>query len=277
MAPAIIGYGDGDAIRTYVKNATSQVGTSYFKGVNDADTQVVAEQTNSAGTHNAVLATQTGSNNVFFATEGMLADSNMLQHAISWAARPLDSPVLKLQMGRQTSIFAARNDMDQSQEAQDVSGNDNGGVGIYDKLLPILEQWKTDFNFVGSYYVNIGNNAEDGQSTDWSISKPYYQQLLAMGNEIGTHSYTHPDDTNTLTAAQIQFEFEQSKLILEQQLGIEIKGAAVPGAPETLATSELISAYFSYLTGGYTGVGAGYPGAFGYLTPGPTSSISRPT
>ena len=89
-----------------------------------------------------------------------------------------------------------------------------------------------------------------------------------MGNEIGTHSYTHPEDTNRLTPAQIQFEFEQSKLLLEQKLGITIEGAAVPGAPESLATSQLIGQYFSYMTGGYTGVGAGYPGAFGYLTPG---------
>ena len=98
-----------------------------FQGGQRRRQQVVANQTNSDGTHNAVLATQTGCNNVFFATESMLADSNMLQHAISWAARPLDSPVLKLQMGRQASIFAARNDMDQSQEAQDVSGNVSGG------------------------------------------------------------------------------------------------------------------------------------------------------
>ena len=145
------------------------------------------------------------------------------------------------------------------------------------KLLPILEQWKAEFNFVGSYYVNIGNNAGDGQTTDWTRSKPVYDQLLAMGNEIGTHSYTHPEDTNVLSPEQIEFEFEQSKLILEQKLGITMKGAAVPGAPETLATSELISQYFSYMSGGYTGVGAGYPGAFGYLTPGSDSSISRPT
>ena len=76
-----------------------------------------------------------------------------------------------------------------------------------------------------------------------------------MGNEIGTHSYTHPEDTNVLTPAQIQFEFQQSKQLLEQQLGITIKGAAVPGAPESLATSKLIGQYFSYMSGGYTGVG----------------------
>ena len=115
-----------------------------------------------------------------------------------------------------------------------------------------------------------------GQTTDWMSSKPFYEQLLAMGNEIGTHSYTHPEDTNVLTPAQIQFEFEQSKLLLEQKLGITIEGAAVPGAPESLATSQLIGQYFSYMTGGYTGVGAGYPGAFGYLTPGSDSVYLAP-
>ena len=258
----VIGYSEGEKVRSYSENDTSQIGTSYFDGVAGGSTQVLATQATSDGTKNAVLATQTGGNNVFFATESMLADSNMLQHAIGWAARAQDVPELKLQMGRQASIFAARNDMDQSQEAQDVSG------GIYTKLGAILEQWKEEFDFVGSYYVNIGNDAEGGQTTNWDVSKPFYQQLLAMGNEIGTHSYTHPEDTNGLTPAQIQFEFEQSKLLLEQKLGITIEGAAVPGAPESLATSQLIGQYFSYMTGGYTGVGAGYPGAFGYLTPG---------
>jgi Ca2+-binding RTX toxin-like protein/peptidoglycan/xylan/chitin deacetylase (PgdA/CDA1 family) len=265
-----IGYDEGEQIRTYLKNATSQVGTAYFDGVTGGSTQVLATQTASDGTHNAVLATQTGGNNVFFATEGMLADSNMLQHAIGWAARSQDVPELKLQMGRQASLFAARNDMDQSQEARNVSD------GIYTKMLPIIEKWKTDFNFVGSYYVNIGNNAGNGQTTDWTKSKPVYDQLLAMGNEIGTHSYTHPEDTNLLTPEQIQFEFQQSKAELEQKLGITIKGAAVPGAPESLATSQLIGQYFSYVSGGYTGVGAGYPGAFGYITPGSDSLYLAP-
>jgi hypothetical protein len=245
----VIGYGEDEQIRTYLKNATSQVGTAYFEGVDGGTTQVLANQTASDGTHNAVLATQTGGNNVFFSTESMLADSNMLQHAIGWAARPENVPELKLQMGRQASLFASRNDMDQSQEIENVSG------GIYDKMLSIVEKWKTDFNFVGSYYVNIGNDASNGQTTDWTKSKPVYEQLLAMGNEIGTHSYTHPEDTNALTPAQIQFEFQQSKQMLEQQLGITIEGAAVPGAPESLATSQLIGQYFSYMTGGYTGVG----------------------
>jgi Ca2+-binding RTX toxin-like protein/peptidoglycan/xylan/chitin deacetylase (PgdA/CDA1 family) len=265
----VIGYDSGEQIRTYVKNATSQVGTAYFEGVNGASTQVLATQTASDGTHNAVLATQTGGNNVFFATESMLADSNMLQHAIGWAARSENVPELKLQMGRQASIFAARNDMDQSQEIENVNG------GIYTSMLSIVEKWKTDFNFVGSYYVNIGNDAGNGQTTDWTKSKPVYEQLLAMGNEIGTHSYTHPEDTND-PSVDIQFEFEQSKKVLEEKLGIDIKGAAVPGAPESLETSQAIGQYFEYMTGGYTGVGAGYPSAFGYITPNSDSIYLAP-
>jgi len=46
-----------------------------------------------------------------------------------------------------------------------------------------------------------------------------------------------------------------------------VTGAAVPGAPERLATSVEIIRFFDYMTGGYSGEGAGYPGAFGFLTP----------
>jgi Ca2+-binding RTX toxin-like protein/peptidoglycan/xylan/chitin deacetylase (PgdA/CDA1 family) len=272
---AVIGY-ENETIRTYSQDNPAKVGTSYFNGAEGSSAQVLATQTTSDGTKNAVLTTQTGGNNVFFATESMLADSNMLQHAIGWAARPQDAPELKLQMGRQASIFAARNDMDQSQEYADVKGDANGG--IYDKLIPILQQWKAEFDFVGSYYVNIGRGTDTGtgdQRTDWSLSKPFYDQLLSMGNEIGTHSYTHPEDTNN-PSVDLQFEFEQSKKVLEEKLGIKIEGAAVPGAPESLETSQKIGQYFEYMTGGYTGVGAGYPSAFGYLTPGSESIYLAP-
>ena len=116
------------------------------------------------------------------------------------------------------------------------------------------------------HYINVGNNPPD-QQTDWTISGPFYQQLLAMGNEIGTHSYTHPEDTNLLTPEQIAFEFADSLAVIEQNLGINVTGAAVPGAPERLPTSLEILPFFDYISGGYSAVGAGYPGAFGYILP----------
>ncbi len=76
------------------------------------------------------------------------------------------------------------------------------------------------------------------------------------------------------------YEFNQSKLLEEQELGITIYGAAVPGANETYATDQNILPYFQsvaatattsgytgYVTGGWTGVGSGYPSAIGYMSP----------
>ena len=173
--------------------------------------------------------------------------------------------------------------------------------------------------------------------------------MLAMGNEIGSHSTTHPqftdyllpevvtealladreakysaalngapacaapyclrEDANAavvtqlrnLTAAQwnqiyleakavadpttldavhlavleasFYFQFGRSQEVLAQQLGIPLTGAAVPGMPEKLPTSLEILQYYEYLSGGYSSVGAGYPGAFGYITPGVQDKI----
>jgi serralysin len=263
--PMMQGYNPDEAIHTYTNSATS-----WFNGV-DTSVTAVAEQVVNGQTHNAVVTTQTGGRNVHFATEGMLADNNMLGHALDWTVNPTEGPSLSLHMSRQDAVVASRNDMDQSQETSEVNP-DGSQPGIYDVMLPILAQWKQAYNFVGSYYINVGANPPD-QVTDWSISKPYYDQLIAMGNEIGTHSYTHPENTNDLTPAQIEFEFLQSKQAIEQQLGISVLGTAVPGAPETFDTAQLIQQYFPYMSGGASMLGAGYPGAFGYMTAGDTSSV----
>ena len=76
------------------------------------------------------------------------------------------------------------------------------------------------------------------------------------------------------------YEFGQSALVESQQLGVPIEGAAVPGANETFATDQNILPYYQsvaptsttpgytgFLTGGWTGVGSGYPSAIGYMSP----------
>ena len=168
-------------------------------------------------------------------------------------------PTVGLQMSRQTSIVASRNDMDQSQYYDEV--NPDGGQGIYDKLMPILQQWETAYGFVGSYFINIGDNQTAGEWTDWTISKPYYDQLLAMGNEVGSHSLTHlvnyvpSENTNILLPGSgpgtFDYEFREARDVIQQNLGLTNIGAAVPGAPEYQATAEQIIQYYSYLSGGY--------------------------
>lgn len=261
------GYTSGQLINSY-----SNVGWNAFASVSGTGTTIATETINGTSSYAAALATQTGGRNVIFASEGVMADANMLQKALTYSVNGA-GPSVGLQLTRESGIVAARVDMDQSQEVEEV--NPPGTApGIYDKLLPVLTQWKADYNFVGSFYVNVGNSPANGQTTDWSVSLPYYKAILALGNEIGTHSYTHPDNTNLLSAAQIQFQFQNSTNVLNSQLSaylgaaFQIMGAAVPGAPETLTTSKLILPYVQhYLTGGYAAQGAGYPNAFGYMTP----------
>ncbi len=263
--PMMQDYTSNELIRSY-----TGAGWLAYTPVATAGSDVLAKQTIGGTTYNAVIETTTGGHNVHFATDALLADNNMLWQAIDYVVNG-SGITAGLQLSRNASVVASRTDMDQAQEQLDVSP-ENGGPGIYDKLLPILQQWKTQYNFVGSYYIDIGNNPPD-QRTDWVKSGQYYKQLLAMGNELGSHSTTHPENTNLLSAAQIQTEFQGSKSIIEQQMSqilgkpFTVDGAAVPGAPESLATALAISQYYSYISGGFSGVGAGYPGAIGYLNP----------
>lgn len=274
------GYVAGEAIHTY--SNTAGVGWLAFTDatpgtggtVTAIDTQTISGT--GAGTYNAVVtSTANGDRNVHFSTESLLADNNQLWQAIEFAVNGTSSPSVGLQMGRQNAIFASRTDMDISMFSDEVKPAT--GTGIYDQLLPILQSWKSAYNFVGSYYINIGDNPAQGEQTIWANSLPYYQQLLAAGNEIGSHSLTHllhlnpAENTNVLTTGTgpgtFDYEFRQSRDIIATNLGLTSIGAAVPGAPEYLATAGQIIPYFDYLSGGYSSVGAGYPGAFGYLTP----------
>ncbi len=251
---------------------------------------------------NGVIATTTEGRNVHFASDAIMGNSNILGEAIDWVVNG-NSVDVSLAMTRGSALFYSRTDMDQSQEIFDVTGTT---PSIYDLMLPIVQDWHDQYGFVGSFYVNIGANPPD-QRTDWSVSKPIYDQLMAMGNTIGSHSWTHPDNTNllsnadpalaallalvdprsptavdpsTLTNAQkailfksFTFQAEYSKYLLEKQLGIPITGFAVPGAPEKIETTLQLMQGYDYLTGGYSAQGAGYPGAFGYVDPDHTDTV----
>jgi serralysin len=296
----------------------TNTGDLTFSGVSQPTT-VLADINIQGGTSvPGVVQTTTGGTNTHFATTSLLGDSNLLQHAIQNAVFGT-TPSLSLDVSRMAGVVASRNDMDQSQFPLDVSP-DSGLPGIYDAMIPILQQWKQQYNFVGSYYITIGDNAnpENANSTNWAVSTPYYHAILALGSEIGNHSYSHlinppavdangnpipttvingevvstwNENTNTLYVTPpangsapnwtFDYEFGQAKTIEQQNIGITIAGAAVPGANDTIATSQQIMQYYQsvpggvtgYVTGGWTGVGSGYPNAFGYLTPADTGSV----
>ena len=242
--------------------------TDYFTASGSSTVTTLATQTIGSDSQNAVIASEMGGRNVHFGTVSIMADSNLLWSAMRWSVYG-DVPLVGLQLSRNKALFAARNDTDMAMYASTFST-------IESELLTLMQQWKTNYNFIGSYYIDVGNNTASGQYTDWTVAKPIYQQFMALGNEIGTHSYTHPFDTNTLTAAQLQTEFADSRSVIEQQLGLSNIGGAVPGAPDNFTTAQSIIQHVSYLTGGYSGTGAGFPNAFGYLTPTDTKVYLSP-
>ena len=55
--------------------------------------------------------------------------------------------------------------------------------------------------------------------------------------------------------------------MIATKLGIDVISAAVPGNPENLAVDTVLDKYFSYVSADFSGTGAGYHGAMGFLTP----------
>ncbi len=241
---------------------------SYFEPVEGQNVNVLASQTvtgSKAATYKAVIASETGGRNVHFSNIEYLADDNLVWQALQWVIYGDDMSVA-LKMGRYKSLFVARNDMDLAMYPKEIPN-------IHVPLLELLRKWKNDYNFVGSYFLDIGNRPTKGLYTDWKVSAPLYKQYIDLGNEIGTHSWTHPLFTDLLAPNEIEFEFNQSINEIVNNMsnntwrGRMIRGAAVPGAPESEQTAMEITQYLDYLSGGYSGRGAGYPSAFGYLTP----------
>jgi len=248
-------YANNEVLHNY-----TGVFTDYFVPTGTYPSTVLATQTlNGTTVKNALLVTENNGRHAHFGTVQQMTDTNILWSVLQWSVYGEKAPAA-LHMSRNKALFIARNDMDQSMFIDEVALVDG-------PLLPMLQTWKDKYDFVGSYYINIGAYAANQEQTDWSYSAPLYKQYMALGNEMGTHSYTHPHNTNTKTDAQLRWEFAGSRNIIEQQLGIKDLSGAVPGAPEDLRTSLEIIKHLDYLTGGYSSIGAGFPNAFGFLNP----------
>ncbi|HCU24996.1 MAG TPA: hypothetical protein DF383_08265 [Deltaproteobacteria bacterium] len=206
---------------------------------------------------NAVLAL-TGEK-VFFASEQTLGDSNLLWQAIQWVVYGESTPVA-LKMTRFNNILSSRTDVDQSGFPADVASTAQ-------PFQALLSQWKNNYNFVGTLHINVDGAANPNLTEGIDAWLNVHQLNLALGNEIGTHSWSHPQDVGLLDAAGLEFEFNQSKNIIGQKLGITVVGSAIPGNAETLSVDQQLSQYFSYVTGRYGYPGSGYGTSIGFLDP----------
>lgn len=210
-------------------------------------------------TYNGAYAFNFDSRMVHFSNPKTMADHDLLTAAIEWAVYGTQAPVTLLP-SRHESVFLARNDMDQAMLANELHRTEI-------PLLPLITDWKERFNFVGSYYIDIGNNPAIGQYTDWSVSGPLYRDYIALGSEIGTHSWTHPYYTRDLNSSELEFEFNQSRREIGDKVGTPVIGGAVPGNPENMHVVENLNQWFEYFSGRSGIVDAGFPNATGYMEP----------
>ncbi len=272
LAPS--SYIEGEATVVSISNADHPVTSGYavneqiadyarawyadYQPVDGTIPVVLATATSDGQSYNAVVATNNTGRAVHFANEELLGD-NLLWPALQWVVYGDRAPVA-LQLSRSDSIALARNDMDQTMYPALLDTT-------HVPLLDILRDWKRDFNFTGSHYIDIGNDPANGLYTDWSVSAPLMQQYIDLGIEIGTHSWTHPYFTAQLTDTQLEFEFNQAKNEISTQLNYPVTGGAIPGNTESLRVVENLNQWFEYFSGKANPFGLTQPAAVGKLRP----------
>ena len=95
---------------------------------------------------------------------------------------------------------------------------DDGNLNVYENAFPIMQE----FDFPGVFYI-VGNRVNSGTNI---AQAPQLQEMVDAGWEIGSHSYTHTD--LTLNHNIVRYEILQSKLDIEDALGVDVQTFAYP-------------------------------------------------
>jgi peptidoglycan/xylan/chitin deacetylase (PgdA/CDA1 family) len=115
---------------------------------------------------------------------------------------------------------------------------DDGHQSVYDNAFPIMQA----LGFPGVFYIvaNRINGAQDFVDVD------ELKIMIDAGWEIGSHSYTHPDLTKNRASAL--YEIGQSKVDLQNALGVEISTFAYPFGAMDAFVAQKVNDY-SYRAG----------------------------
>lgn len=107
---------------------------------------------------------------------------------------------------------------------------DDGHHSVYENAFPIMQE----YNFPGVFYIV----ASRINNVDNFVNVTELNEMIASGWEIGSHSYTHADLTQSHD--NINYELAQSKLVLEKALNIKIETIAYPyGAIDSFVAAKV--------------------------------------
>lgn len=96
---------------------------------------------------------------------------------------------------------------------------DDGGSSFYNVIAPLLER----FNKRGVFFISTNFIGKEGFLTMEQI-----KSLHSRGHLIASHSHTHPDNISKLSEDEILNEWINSRKILENIVGEEIRRASIP-------------------------------------------------
>ena len=122
---------------------------------------------------------------------------------------------------------------------------DDGYGGHYEYVYPLLKKYSYPAVF-SVYTLNMGK--------DTGRTHVSWEQLKEMAADplvtIASHSVTHPKDLRLLSDEQLKMEIEQSKQILEAQLGIDIRYFTYPEGKYDQRVAKFVekAGYLSALT-----------------------------
>ena len=116
--------------------------------------------------------------------------------------------------------------------------DDDGYASFYNNGLPLLKK----YGFASTDYIITGSLNNDPNY----MTSAMVQALYASGQEIGSHTVTHPDLT-TISPTAMDSELQTSQSFLQQLLGTPVANFASPyGAYNNQIVTDALQYYRSY-------------------------------
>jgi len=125
---------------------------------------------------------------------------------------------------------------------------DDGSQDQYDNAFPLMQTR----GIVGTFYIATDRLRDFSHDNTW-MTTVELKALQNSGNEIGSHSKTHPNFT-FLTDQQIRDECTLSRQVLESN-GLVVRNFAYPGGAQNAHTDSIVSQYYRSGRGTFANIG----------------------